>query len=145
MSRRDRARVDDVRPAGFVGEKEYGVVTVNGGPGGHCLRPCAQCPWRADLPTGVFPAEAFRLSAPTSYDMAQRTFACHMVPAERAATCAGSILRMFHNFNIRMKMGRGEIDPDQMSDGGFPLYDDYRAMAVANGVDPDDPVLGPCR
>jgi hypothetical protein len=34
---------------------------------------------------------------------------------------------------------------DDVSDGGHRLYDNYRSMAVANGVDPDDPILAPCR
>jgi hypothetical protein len=34
---------------------------------------------------------------------------------------------------------------DDVHDGGHDLHDSYRDMAVANGVDPDDPALGRCR
>src|SRR5690606_33837399 len=40
--------------------------------------PCAECPFRTDVPPGKFPAEAFRESAHTSYDAAMAMFACHM-------------------------------------------------------------------
>ena len=54
-------------------------------------------------------------------------------------------MRAENNLGLRLQMAMGKIDPGAVSDGGFPLYDDYRAMAVANGVDPDDPVLAGCR
>lgn len=34
---------------------------------------------------------------------------------------------------------------DDVSDGGHALHENYKAMAEANGVDPSDPVLAPCR
>ena len=33
----------------------------------------------------------------------------------------------------------------RLVDGGHELHENYRAMAIANGVAPDDPVLGACR
>ncbi|WP_455289311.1 DUF6283 family protein [Cupriavidus necator] len=50
--------------------------TVEGGKGGYRRKPCGKCPWRVDA-TGELPAEAFRHSAETAYDMATHTFACH--------------------------------------------------------------------
>jgi hypothetical protein len=146
MSRRPKAKVGETRRAGWVGEAEYGVVAITGRDKAHCAKPCPQCPWRADLPTGTFPAEAYRISASTAYDMSARIFACHMAGKDRPRTCAGYLLRgADHSLAIRMQMIRGEYDPRSVSDGGLPLYHDYRAMAEANGVDPDDPVLAPCR
>jgi len=37
------------------------------------------------------------------------------------------------------------IEMDQVSDGGVALFDSYAEMAIANGVEPNDPVLAPCR
>ncbi len=132
-------RVTRVRPAG----PDHQVVTVEGRTSGHCKRPCADCPWRTDA-THVFPAEAFRHSASTAYDMAENTFSCHQAGTERPKICAGFLLRgADHNMSVRLAYMRGEIG--EVQDAGLELHDGYRQMAVANGVDPDDEVLRPCR
>jgi hypothetical protein len=79
--------------------------------------------------------------------MSQHTFACHMKGAERPATCAGYLLSSsaYHNLSVRMKAMRGELNLDKVSDGGHKLFDNYREMAVANGVKPRDPRIKPCR
>lgn len=121
------------------------VVTLEGGGGAYKRVPCSQCPWRVDQ-TGSFPAEAFRHSAATAYDMAEATFACHMAGAEHPAICAGFLMRgADHNLDVRMKCARGAMDFNAISDGGVELHDSYRAMAVANGCDEDEEVLRPCR
>jgi hypothetical protein len=95
--------------------------------------------------TGVFPPEAFRLSARTAYDMAQETFACHSSGTAKPATCAGFLLRgAEHNLSVRMQRISGTY-PEGVHDGGHALHPGYTAMAVANGVDPDDPALAKCR
>lgn len=136
--------------AGAAGDGQFAVVTIasRGGPDhhAHCLRPCPQCPWRTDVPIGAFPAEAYRHSARTAYDMAQTTFGCHMAGRDRPLTCAGFLLRgADHNLLIRLAMIKGQLDPSKVADGGAPLFESYRAMAVANGVPADDPALAPCR
>lgn len=135
-------RVTNVRPAGA----EHQVVTVEGGRRGLYRRePCGGCPWRCDA-VGDFPAEAFRHSASTAYDMAPNTFACHESGTEKPAVCAGFILRnSANNLGVRLMQSRGDIDVDQVDDGGHALHESYFKMAVANGVDPNDPVLAGCR
>jgi hypothetical protein len=136
-----KPKVTNRRRAG----RSHEVVTVMGGDTRYCTQPCAQCPWRIDQ-MGSFPAEAFRHSANTVYDMSGHSFACHMAGAEKPTTCAGFLLRgAEHNMNVRLALARGDIDPDKVSDGGHALYDGYREMAEANGVDKRDPVLRPCR
>lgn len=94
----------------------------------------------------MFPAEAYRHSASTAYDMAQNTFACHMAGKTEPLTCAGFLLRgSMHNLTIRLAQMKGAVDLRKISDGGHELYSSYRAMAIANGVPPDDPKLRPCR
>lgn len=123
---------------------DHRVLTVEGGSGLYRRKPCTDCPWRVDA-TGVFPAEAFRHSAGTAYDMAQHTFACHQSGSLKPAICAGFLLRgADHNLSVRLRRMSGAI-ADDVSDGGCDLHADYRAMAIANGVEPDDPVLAPCR
>lgn len=128
----------------FAG-RDHAVLTVTGGDSIYRREPCEQCPWRKDQ-TGSFPAEAFVLSAPTSYDMAMHTFACHMSGTEKPATCAGFLLmNADNNLMVRLKVSDGKIDFSEIADGGHELHEGYRAMAVANGVDPDDEALALCR
>ncbi|MFT0546999.1 DUF6283 family protein [Allopusillimonas ginsengisoli] len=133
-------KITQVRRAGA----EHQVVTVEGGTGAYRREPCPDCPWRVDA-TGAFPAEAFKHSASTAYDMAQHTFACHQSGAKKPAICAGFLLRgADHNLTVRLKRMSGEIR-DDVFDGGHELHDGYREMAIANGVHPDDPAIAPCR
>lgn len=117
---------------------------MKGGKGAYRRKPCSQCPWRKDA-TGVFPAEAFRHSAETAYDMSSHTFGCHESGTGKPQTCAGFLLRgAAHNLSARMRYIQGTYKGD-VHDGGHALHENYRAMAIANGVDPGDPVLSPCR
>ena len=134
-------KVTDIRPAG----PNHQVLTVVGGDSKYCIQPCADCPWRKDA-KGVFPAEAFRHSANTAYDMSTHTFACHTAGAEKPAICAGFLLNgSVHNLAIRLMLVKGKIELKKVGDGGHELYPNYRAMAVANGVKKTDPVLKECR
>lgn len=139
--RAKRVRIAAVRRAG----PNHAVNTIVGGRPDVCRpEPCETCPWRIDA-VGEFPAEAFRIAAPTAYDMARNMFACHSSGSVKPATCAGFVLRTHHNLALRFKVAEGQIDPGRISDGGHALHEDYRAMSIANGVDPTDPVLEDCR
>jgi hypothetical protein len=126
-------------------DENHQVVTVVGGQGLYRKKPCKSCPWRRDA-VGEFPAEAFRISAHTTYDMAMETFACHESGTDKPSCCAGFLLRgADHNLKIRLRLSQGTYEPDKVSDGGHDLFDNYREMAIANGVGPDDEILKPCR
>lgn len=129
--------------------EEFGVVTVTSKGGETTLarmRPCEECPWRKDVPVGRFPAQAFRESAPTAYDMAGSTFGCHMSSERAPATCAGFLLRHgAHNLGVRLSLMRGRLDLSGLVDAGLEIFETYREMAIANGVDPEDPVRDPVR
>lgn len=131
--------ITDVRHADW----NHNVVSVTGGNGDHCKRPCKHCPWRKDA-VGEFPAEAFRHSAHTAYDMAQETFGCHSRGTKKPAVCAGFLMvGAEHNLKVRLQKMRGEwLDA---TDGGHELFSSYREMAIANGVPADDPILEKCR
>lgn len=65
---------------------------------------------------------------------------------EKPTTCAGFLLRgADHNLSVRLNLINGELGLNQVSDGGVDLFDSYAEMAIANGVDPEDPILKPCR
>lgn len=100
-----------------------------------------------DVEPGRFEPERFRALARTCYDMAPTVFTCHKSVPGADIVCAGFLLSesAYHNLTVRMGMRTGSIDFDLISNGGFKLFDYYREMAEANGVDSDDPVLGPCR
>lgn len=116
-------------------------------------RPCKTCPWRKDK-VGIFPAEAFRHSAPTGYDIPEliasgempSTFACHKTGLKAPSTCAGFLLAESsnHNLSLRMAQMRGEDVLSGVQKGEAPLFDNYYDMAVANGVPTDDPRITPC-
>jgi hypothetical protein len=107
--------------------------------------PCAECPWRMDVAPGRFPADRFRDLAVTAYDMAVDQFACHKSPQGREFGCAGFVLRgATHNLGARLAARAGRLDLREIA-SPFPLHESYRAMAIANGVDPDDPSLESCR
>lgn len=115
---------------------------------GHCLhhprKPCPECPWRTDVPPGRFPPDRFAALAASAYDMSPVLFQCHKTTDDRPAVCAGFLLRgATHNFAIRMAARAGRLG--DVTDGGFPLFEDFRSMAIANGVPADSESLKRCR
>lgn len=133
-------------------DDEWGVTSIESdrGDSGPSFRktPCGDlpheehpCPWRRDAPVGTFPDKAFQISAHTTYDMADATFACHNAGVANPVTCAGFLLRgAFDNLSVRMwHTDLSAVHSDHA------LYDSYREMAIANGVDPEDPAIAPCR
>lgn len=140
-----RAKITAIHPCDATAQV---VTTIKpaGAPFTYRREPCAECPWRRDAKRRAFPVEAYRHSAATSYDLAGTTFACHMSGVKNPATCAGFILSRdaAHNMNLRMAARRGEFDWRNVA-SPVRLYPSYRAMAIANAVPADDPVLAPCR
>lgn len=120
------------------------VITLKSESHAYRKTPCPGCPWKVSN-VGSFPAEAFKVSASTAYDMAQNVFSCHESGKDKPATCAGFLLRgAEHNLSVRMGILSGRYK-DDVSDGGNEMHAGYRAMAEANGVPSDDPSLQPCR
>jgi len=108
-------------------------------------KPCADCPWRRDAPLGHFPPEAFQRLANSAHDMSRQIFQCHDTTNDVPLVCAGFLERgAEHNLTVRLARSRDELMPMDRS-GGEDLYADYREMAIANGLDPEDPVLAACR
>lgn len=141
VSKKPKTEILAVKPAG----KKHQVVTVKGNASPtYRKKPCKNCPWRVDA-VGQFPAEAFRHSANTSFDMSEHTFGCHESGTGKPATCAGFLLKgADNNMAVRIKRIKGTYK-DDVTDGGHALHENYRAMAIANGVPADDPALKMCR
>lgn len=146
-----KSRITRTRPAGEGGDgAQWGVSRIESkGEGDKVIRrkPCPSCPWRKDAPIGFFPPEAYRVSANTAYDSAMSTFSCHESGAKAPATCAGFLLaNSENNIGVRIAVAMGKLDLDKVGNpDGVELYESYRAMAIANGVDEDDPRIAPCR
>lgn len=107
----------------------------------HAKMPCVECPWRTDVPVGKFPPERYVALAPTAYDMGGTVFACHMSKDGGEFACAGFILQSSaHNF--RCRMARLPFDDVRSP---YPLFNTYRELAIANGVDENHYALRNCR
>ncbi|MFJ4741340.1 DUF6283 family protein [Streptomyces sp. NPDC088775] len=142
-SSRKGGTVTQQRPADSV----WGVTSVDyqGLPVAQ-RSPCAgteRCPWRRDAVPGAFPAEAFRLSAPTSYPDSDRRFGCHSSSAEAPRVCAGWLLRGASGNQQVLKLLKAGVIEAPVLPAGVELYEDYVEMAVANGVAGEDPALAP--
>lgn len=103
--------------------------------------PCDECPWRRDVKPGKFPPERYIALASTAYDLAWTIFACHRSKVGHEITCAGYVLQSSAH-NMRLRLSGQRLD-DVSSP--FPLFANYREMAIANGVDPTHPALDHCR
>lgn len=111
----------------------------------HRRQPCAACPWRLDQPRRFKPGR-FRALAGTAHDMSSRLFTCHKSPEDKPALCAGFLLRgANHNMAVRLMLIRSTLDLSAVSDGGHALHENYRAMAMANGVRAENAALRGCR
>jgi hypothetical protein len=72
-------------------------------------------------------------------------FTCHKTSDGDAMACAGFLERgADHNLAVRLAYSFHRLDRLDRS-GGLELFDNYRAMAEANGVDPSDPDLADVR
>lgn len=140
MTKPSKPRIINVAPAG----KDHAVVSVKGGKTAYRREPCPECPWVVGR-AGAFPPEAYKHSANTAEDMSNHVFSCHTSGVEKPATCAGFLLKgSKHNMAVRVGLMTGKYKLDVKA-AGQKLYKNYRAMAVANGVAPDDPALAKVR
>lgn len=99
-------------------------------------RQCSECPWRKDVPTGAFSAERFEVLRSSVEEGFGRMFACHKSPESDKRACVGYVLNQVNttgpeNFNLRIALARGKIEPEKMTLTG-PQYESYDEMAEAN-------------
>lgn len=97
---------------------------------------CDECPWRKDVPTGKFSEERFRDLRSSVEQGFGKMFACHKSPEEDPRACVGYVMNQVgdsnpQNFNLRLALARGKIEPEKMTLTG-PQYATYDEMADAN-------------
>lgn len=104
---------------------------------------CAECPWRKDVPTGVFPPERFEHLRKSIEQGFGAMFACHKSPEEDKKACVGYVMNQVReegdgpqNFHLRLAISRGRINPEQMTLTG-PQYESYDEMVEANKGEED--------
>jgi hypothetical protein len=108
-------------------------------------RPCGNCPWRLDVEPGEFSAERYKVLAASAYDRSFVIFQCHKSTDEKPVACAGFLSRgAAHNLAVRLAYSSRGLEPKDRS-GGLELHPNFRSLAVANGVEPDDCSLSDCR
>jgi uncharacterized protein DUF6283 len=100
-------------------------------------RQCDECPWRTDVPVGRFPPERYEaLSSSVEQGFGNKMFACHKSPEDNMLACVGYVMNQLEvnipNFELRMALADGKIDPDKMQLVG-PQYETFEQMAEANG------------
>jgi hypothetical protein len=107
----------------------------------HAQRPCAECPWRKDVPVGKFaPARYEALRETAGHPGAEAgldapVFACHISEAGKDRACAGWLAQAgIEHLGIRFAVATGRLPAHMLAPKpGWPdLYDDYEAMAEAN-------------
>lgn len=138
-------KIQAITPAGA--DHQVVTFTHKNDDGGMKFRktPCRPCPWVIQN-AGMFPAKAFEHSARTAYDMSTHLFSCHESGVDKAKICAGFLLRgADHNLGIRMAILNNKYHIDEVKVDDRELFDSYKDMAIANGVDEDHPALTPCR
>lgn len=112
----------------------------------HARRPCTECPWRLDQPTGRFPAARYEQLRATSggpgreVSLGGPIFACHKTVEGRDLACAGWLAVCgAQHLGIRWAVATGRLPAGALEPGDRwpPLYPDYEAFSVANGAVPD--------
>ncbi|QIV79781.1 hypothetical protein EXE63_00765 (plasmid) [Mycolicibacterium frederiksbergense] len=109
----------------------------------HCVRPCANCPWRRDSPAGEFPAERYDALRTTAgapgheAALGAPIFACHKSEPGRDRACAGWLaIAGINHLGVRLAVALGRLPAEVLRPGGeWPdLFDSYEEMAARNGL-----------
>lgn len=103
-------------------------------------RPCGSCPYRRDVPSGVWDASEYaKLPAYDTDTPAQPTqlFLCHQQDGRVCAGWAGCH-DMGHSLAVRLAAARGDLDPDEVDalldyETPVPLHESG-AAAAAHGM-----------
>lgn len=113
----------------------------------HCVRPCANCPWRRDSSAGEFPAERYEALQATAGSPGREAglgapiFACHKSEPGRDRACAGWLaVAGVDHLGIRLAVTLGRLPAAVLQPGGdWPdLFSSYDEMAKRNMLPPAD-------
>jgi hypothetical protein len=96
--------------------------------------PCAECPWRRDVPTGTWPAERFQKLARTCRDDGWACMACHKSREGEELPCAGFVIvQRMDSIGVRLAVWRGMKLEDYATD--VELFGSFEEMLAANDVE----------
>lgn len=101
---------------------------------------CSECPFLLASRLGKFPASRYLELADTCKPgLVASIFACHMSGEGKERACAGMLKVCGWDSNmVRLAALTGRVDLEAIEATG-PLYVSYRALAIANGCDPEAP------
>lgn len=109
----------------------------------HCVRPCANCPWRRDSPAHEFPIERYAALRATSghpgleAGLGAPAFACHKSHPGRDRACAGWLaVAGIDHLGVRLAVAIGRLQPTVLQPGeDWPeLFASFDEMAERNGL-----------
>ncbi|MEN4397476.1 DUF6283 family protein [Mycolicibacterium conceptionense] len=109
----------------------------------HCVRPCANCPWRRDSAAGEFSAERYQALRVTVGSPGREAgldapiFACHKSEPGRDRACAGWLaVAGVDHLGIRLAVTLGRLPATVLQPGpDWPdLFNSYDEMADRNGL-----------
>ncbi|PBA68864.1 DUF6283 family protein [Mycobacterium avium] len=109
----------------------------------HCVRPCANCPWRRDSPAGEFHAERYEVLRATAgvpgreAALGAPIFACHKSEPGRDRACAGWLaVAGIDHLGIRVAVALGRLPASTLrpAEDWPDLFDSYEEMADRNGL-----------
>lgn len=104
----------------------------------HCVKPCAECPWKKSSEPGKFPKERYEaLERTHGSDGAEAPlgapmFACHMTPEGREKACAGWLATEGNNhLGVRLAVITGRLPGETLEpkEGWPELFDSFDDMA----------------
>lgn len=113
----------------------------------HCIRPCANCPWRKDSPAGEFPAARYTALRATAGSPGREAgfdapiFACHKSEPGRDRACAGWLaVAGVEHLGIRLAVTLGRLPATALQPAAdWPdLFSSYDDMAQRNGAPTTD-------
>lgn len=109
----------------------------------HCVRPCANCPWRRDSPAYEFPIERYAALRATSghpgmeAGLGAPAFACHKSSPGRDRACAGWLaVAGIDHLGVRLAVAVGRLEATALRPGeDWPeLFASFDEMAERNGL-----------
>jgi hypothetical protein len=107
--------------------------------------PCAECPFRRDTASGMFPACRYEALRETAGERGAEAalnaplFACHKSPEGREEACAGWLAVCgIEHLGVRLAVLTGRLEPEHLrpADGWPELFASYAEMAAAQGGRP---------
>jgi uncharacterized protein DUF6283 len=109
----------------------------------HCVRPCANCPWRRDSPAGEFAGERYEALRVTAgrpgceVGLGAPMFACHKSEEGRDRACAGWLaVAGIEHLGVRLAVALGRLPASALRPGDrWPdLFSSYEEMADRNAA-----------